>query len=323
MIIFISVFLLLIILIINFFYIRRAKDLEERNKRLETLTVDNTQVYQKLKTALGHLADANLRLNELDNLKDEFISVTSHELRTPMTAIRSYAWMALHRSSVPLPDNLEKYLIRILLSTERMIKLVNDLLNISRIESGRVEINPESLDLILLCKDIVDEVYYSKATDKNIKFAILEQPLPKVLADPEKLREVLINIAGNALKFSSSGGKITIGFFANGENVEIYVKDEGFGISREDLGRLFQKFGRLDSSFVATASSGGSGLGLYISKKLIELMKGRIWASSPGLGKGTTFTISLPVATPSAIKDSEKYWTRPKGEVKGLEPVAI
>lgn len=296
MTIFISLFLLIIVLIINFFYRKRAKELEERNKKLTALTVDNTKVNQQLQNTLSLLSGANQKLKDLDRLKDDFVSIASHELRTPMTAIRSYAWMALHRSDTPLSKNLEKYIIRILLSTERMINLINDMLNISRIETNRIEINPEPVDLISLSKDIADEVYYSKSRDKNIQFVLLEQPIPKVLADPEKLREVLINIVGNALKFSYPHGKITIGFFTDGKVVETYVKDEGSGISREDLGKLFQKFGRLDNSYTATASSGGSGLGLYISKKLIELMHGRIWAISEGEGKGATFTFSLPVA---------------------------
>lgn len=296
MIIFISLFLLTIVLIINFFYIKRAKELEDRNQKLEVLTEDNTKINQELQNTLSLLSGTNQKLKELDRLKDDFVSITSHELRTPMTAIRSYAWMALHKSDTPLSKNLEKYIIRILLSTERMINLVNDMLSISRIETNRIEINLEPIDLISICKDIVDEVYYSKATDKNIKFVLLEQPIPKVLADPEKLREVLINIVGNALKFSHEGGKITIGFFTDGKVVETFIKDEGSGISKEDLGRLFQKFGRLDNSYTATASSGGSGLGLYISKKLIELMAGKIWASSEGEGKGSTFTFSLSVA---------------------------
>lgn len=296
MIIFISVFLLTIVLIINFFYIKRAKELEDRNKKLEVLTEDNTKVNQELKNTLSLLSEANQKLKELDRLKDDFVSITSHELRTPMTVIRSYAWMALHKSDTPLSKNLEKYIIRILLSTERMINLVNNMLNISRIESGRIEINPEPVDLISLCKDIADEVYYSKATDKNIKFILLEQPIPKVFADPEKLRQVFLNIAGNALKFSPAGSKITISFFTDGKTVETSVKDEGPGISKDDLGRLFKKFGRLDSSFTSSATSGGTGLGLFISKSLIELMHGRIWVNSEGLGKGTTFAFSLPVA---------------------------
>lgn len=318
MIIPVSVGLLIIILIINFFYNRRAKDLQERNKKLEALTLDNAKVNRELQNTLSLLSVANKKLKELDNLKDEFVSVTSHELRTPMTAIRSYSWMALHRSDVQLSAKLEKYLVRILLSTERMINLVNDLLNISRIESGRIEINPEAIDLISLCQDIIDEVYYSKATDKKIQFLLLEQKVPKVFADPEKLRQVLINIVGNALKFSLAGGKISIGFFTDGKVVETYVKDEGFGISREDLGRLFQKFGRLDNTYTAAATAGGTGLGLYISKSLIILMHGKIWASSEGPGKGATFTLSLPVASEQVITETEKYKVKARGEAKGL-----
>lgn len=278
-------------------------------------------LYQNVRKASTELLNANKKLRELDQLKDDFVSLTSHELRTPMAAIRSYAWMALNRSDAPLSENVERYLARILISTERLINLVNDMLNISRIESGKIEIKPEVVDLISLCKDIIDEVYFSKATDKNIHFSLLEEPIPKVFADPEKLRQVVLNVVGNALKFSPRGGKITIGFFSDGKLIETYIKDEGPGISREDLSKLFQKFGRLDSSYTAAATSGGTGLGLYISKSLIELMKGRIWATSEGLGKGATFALALPVATKEVLSNAGKYAVKPHGEVKGLEPM--
>lgn len=238
----------------------------------------------------------NLKQEPSDKVKDEFVSIVSHELRTPMTAIRSYAWMALHKSDIKLSEKMEKYLIRILISTERMIKLVNDLLNVSRIEANKLEINLESVDMMSVVKDVFDEVYYSKSQDKDIKFTVLEQPLPKVLADPEKLREVLLNLIGNAVKYTDSGGSIIVSFFTDGRVLEISVKDSGIGISKEDLGRLFTRFGRLDNSYVSFSTSGGTGLGLYISKSLIELMNGRIRAYSEGPGKGTTFTFSLPVA---------------------------
>ena len=236
-------------------------------------------------------------INHLNKLKDDFVSIASHELRTPMTAIRSYAWMALHKSDVPLSEKVEKYLVRILISTERLINLVNDLLNVSRIEAGKIEISTESLDLIPVIKDVVDEVYYSKSVAKDVQFVILEEPIPKVLADPERLREVLLNLMGNAVKFTQAGGKVTIGFFTDGKVVETSIKDTGMGISKDDLGRLFQKFGKLDSSFVSFSTSGGTGLGLYITKGLVELMQGKIWAESEGQNKGTTFTFSLPVAS--------------------------
>lgn len=323
MIIPVSVGLLAIILIINFFYNKKTKDLEERNKSLTALTQEKAEVNLKLRNALDLLARANDRLKVLDQIKDDFVSIASHELRTPMTAIRSYAWMALHKADMPLSKTMEKYVARILISTERLINLVNDMLNVSRIESGRIEINPEPVDLLSLIKDIIDEVYYSKSEEKNIQFVVLPKPVPKVLADPEKLRQVFLNLVGNSLKFTPNGGKITFDFFSDGKVVEVGVSDTGVGIPAEDTSKLFHKFSRLDNSYTAAATSGGTGLGLYISKSLVELMHGRIWAHSAGLNKGSTFIVSLPVAKADTLKDIDRYRVKPKGEVKGLEPVAI
>ncbi len=285
--------------------------------------LENALLYQDLKYTSRKLEVANIKLKEVDQLKDDFVSIASHELRTPMTAIRSYAWMALNRSDVPLSDKLKRYLIRVLLSTERLINLVNDMLNISRIESGKIEINPEPIDVLSLVKDIVDEVYYSKSTEKKFQFVILEKPIPKVFADPDKLRQVLLNLVGNSIKFTPMEGKIIFDFFTDGKCVEISVKDTGVGISKDDLGKLFHKFSRLDNSYSALSTSGGTGLGLYISKNLVELMHGTIKASSEGVDKGTTMTISLPVASPEVLSHADSYTLKAKGEVKGLEPVAI
>ena len=196
--------------------------------------------------------EMNAKLHQLDKLKDDFVSIASHELRTPMTAIRSYAWMALHKADTPLSDKVEKYIVRVLISTER-----------------------------------------------------------------------LINLVGNSLKFTPVDGKITFDFFTDGKVVEVSVKDSGVGISKEDLPKLFHKFSRLDSSYTAISTSGGTGLGLFISKSLVELMHGKIWAESEGSGKGTTMTISLPIATAEVIANANKFTIKPQGEVKGLEPVAI
>ncbi len=287
------------------------------------ISLQNAKLFTSLTFTTNQLTIANKRLKQLDQLKDDFVSIASHELRTPMTAIRSYAWMALHRAGVPLSKSLEKYLVRVLISTERLINMVNDMLNISRIESGRIEINPEPVDLISLAKDIVDEVYFSKSREKNIQFAILEKPTPKVFADPEKLRQVFLNLVGNSLKFTPAGGRITFDFFSDGKVVEIGVSDTGVGISKDDLSKLFHKFSRLDNSYTAAATSGGTGLGLYISKNLVELMHGRIWATSEGLNKGTTVKVALPVASTETLKNIDRYRVKPKGEGKGLEQVAI
>lgn len=289
------VFILLFLILAVALFLPLRRRLKDRDNALDEANAKYLLLNKNFNEITNKLEEANKKLKEVDHLQDDFVSIASHELRTPMTAIRSYAWMALHKAGITLPQNLEKYLVRILLSTERLINLVNDLLNISRIESRKIEINPEPVDLIVLVKDIVDEVYYSKSTEGNFQFILLEKPIPKVFADPEKLREILLNLVGNSLKFTPQGGKIIFDFFSDGKTVEISVKDSGIGISREDLSKLFHKFSRLDNSYTAMSTSGGTGLGLYISKKLVELMHGKVWVESEGLGKGATFTISLPM----------------------------
>lgn len=295
----------------------------QNSKSYDKIKKFNVILSDEIRKATTDLQGANARLKTIDKLKDDFVSIASHELRTPMTAIRSYAWMALNRPDVPLSKNLEKYIARILISTERLINLVNDMLNVSRIESGKIEINPEAIDLVSLAKDIIDELYFSKSEEKSIQFKVLEKPIPKVFADPEKLRQVFLNLVGNSLKFTPSGGKITFDFFTDGKVVETSVSDSGVGISKEDINKLFNKFSRLDNSYTAAATSGGTGLGLYISKNLVELMHGKIWVNSEGLNKGATFTVSLPVASQEVLKDPAKYIVKAHGIAKGLESVSI
>lgn len=286
------------------------------------MAMDNAILYQNLKVTSLKLEQANIRLQELDKLKDDFVSITSHELRTPMTAIRSYAWMALNRADVPLSDKLKKYLSRTLLSTERLINLVNDMLNISRIESGRIAITPTTFDIAQLVSEVITEVA-ERAKERGLSLQLIRSAAPQVFADPDKVHQVLLNLIGNALKFTNVNGKIWVDFFSDGQIVEVSIRDNGIGIAREDLPRLFTKFGRLDNSYVAAATSGGTGLGLFICKSLVEMMGGRIWADSSGLGKGSTFTFSLPAATPGILRQSAKFSRKVAGEAKTLEPVAI
>lgn len=312
-----------------FSMVKKYKDVTEEEKDLLSgftdligLAVENSKLYSSLRQTTVQLEAANVKLKELDMLKDEFVSVASHELRTPMTAIKSYSWMALNRSDIPLSEKMKKYLTRTLQSTDRLINLVNDMLNVSRIEAGRIEITPQGFDMVALAKEVLEEVS-PKATEVGVKVFCLEESVPWVFADPDKVHEVLMNLIGNSLKFTPSGGSITINFISDGQVVETSVKDSGHGMTKDDLSRLFKKFSRLDSTYVAVSTSGGTGLGLYISKNLIELMHGRIWASSEGLDKGATFTFSLPIASNTIVKEAEKFHVKAVGDSKGLEPVAI
>jgi len=282
----------------------------------------NITLTQEVEKATRELKVANTRLEELDQLKDDFVSIASHELRTPMTAIKSYAWMALNKPDITLSEKMKKYLSRTLISTERLINLVNDMLNISRIESGRIEIRPQVFELKTLADEIMSEVA-AKAQEKMIHLNLTQEQMPKVFADPDKVHQVLLNLVGNALKFTPADGSITISFFTDGKVVETLVKDSGVGMTKEDQPKLFQKFGRLDNSYVAAATAGGTGLGLYISKKLIELMQGKIWACSEGMGKGSTFVFALPIATTANVAQAAKFTKVARGEAKVLEPVAI
>lgn len=297
------------------------KDLLAGFTDLIGLAVENSMLFSRLKQTSSQLRIANTRLEELDKLKDDFVSVASHELRTPMTAIRLYVWMALHKPDIPLSQKLQKYLYRTLVSTERLINLVNDMLNVSRIESGSIEINPSSFDMLTLVKEVIDEVK-PKAEERQLQLLILDEKIPPVFADVDKIHEVLLNLVGNAMKFTTPGGLIEISFFCDGKVVETVVRDTGVGISKEDQSKLFKKFSRLDNSYVAISMSGGTGLGLYISKRLIDLMHGRIWVESE-LNKGSKFIFSLPVATQQVLDQAGKYQTKPLGDAKKLEPVAI
>jgi signal transduction histidine kinase len=286
------------------------------------IALQHATLYQSISKKTDELRTANTQLKELDRLKNDFVSIASHELRTPMTAIRSYVWLALNRSDMELTEKMKKYLMRTLTSTERLISLVNDMLNISRIESKKIEIIPESFDLFTLIDDVIAEVG-PKAEEKKLKVQIIKTMLPQVFADQDKVHQILLNLLGNAMKFTPVEGVVRVSFFNDGKTIQISVKDSGVGIGKDDLGKLFQKFGRLDSSYVAAATSGGTGLGLFICKSLVELMGGRIWAESEGLNKGATFSFTLPIASVEVMQQAQKYTNRPEGEAKQLEPMAL
>lgn len=276
------------------------KDLIERLTEVIGISIDNSLLYQEIQTA-------NEKLQQLDKLKDEFVSLASHELRTPMTAIKSYLWMALMGKGGQLSEKQSYYLGRAYTSTNRLIKLVNDMLNVSRIESGRISLSMASTNLEKLIADVIVEVT-PRAQELGIH--ILFTPtntLPNVLADPDKMKEVLINLIGNSFKFTPKDGSITITVSQENGMVVTRVKDTGAGIKQEDLSKLFHKFGIVGSDYLRKQNAQGTGLGLYISKSLVELHGGKIVAGSDGENKGTTFAFSLkpfeekPVA-PSATQ---------------------
>ena len=254
----------------------------------------NFTLQKEIKKATAKLRKAYEELKELDKMKDEFISITSHELRTPMTSIQGYLWM-LKEKGGELNEKQKRYLEKAQKGSGRMISLINDMLDVSRVEQGRMELEVKPFEISALIGEVIEELKV-RAEKKGLGLEFLSrgERIAKVKADSDKVRRVLRNLIDNALKFTETGG-VAVDAYEKGKFVKITVEDTGKGIAKEDLPRLFKKFGRLESDFVTAAEAGGTGLGLYISKALVEKMGGKMGVESE-VGKGSTFSFTLPVA---------------------------
>lgn len=257
------------------------------------------------------LAQVNEELRRLDELKSEFLAMVSHELRTPLTAIIGYSRLLMRQVHGPLsPRQLEQQ-EAIYRSAQRLTDLINDLLDVSRLEAGRVELLPRPTRV----RPIVDQVLAVvgvAAQAKQIRVVNEIAPdLTAVHADPTRLQQVLVNLAGNSVKFTSSGGRVRIHGGARGDQVWITVEDTGVGIAREELARIWDPFYQVESPL--HRRHGGSGLGLTIVRRLVELHGGVVRAESDGLNQGSRFTFTLPVAhesVPEAQPPAEPHVER-------------
>ena len=288
----------------------------ENAKLYEEQKLYGVRLAKEVETATTDLRHANERLKELDKLKDEFMSIASHELRTPMTAIKSYVWLALNNRGGEVGIKVRNYLTKVYDSSERMIAMINDMLNVSRIETGRLQLElvPTSIQKVL---DQVTGDLSARAGEAEVEIKVAKDKIvPLVLTDREKLAEVFTNLIGNALKFTPKGGTVTISSQKKGDMVETNVTDTGVGISEENIPKLFKKYGKIGESYATMSPSTGTGLGLYITKQYLEKMQGAISVKST-IGKGTTFTFSLPIAV-GVTKEVEE-----KKEVVAFVPKSI
>ena len=228
------------------------------------------------------------------SLRDTFVSIASHELRTPLTAVMGFGDLLLKRD---FPEaNRKRWMKNILDNGQKLTDMVDDLLNVSRIQSGKVNMKFEEIKLPDVIKDRIEIV--PDVTDKH-KFVInIEPDLPEVYADSDKFGQILSNLLNNAVKYSPKGGVITVSARQDPERsrVIISVADHGLGISLEDKASLFKTFHRIQRP--ETTSIRGSGLGLYIVKEWIEAMGGEVWLESE-LNKGSEFFVSVPINTHS------------------------
>lgn len=228
---------------------------------------------------------------QLEEMKLDFVSMSVHELRTPLTSVTSYLYIFLRDYAKSMDAKQTSILSRINIATQRLVSLVENLLNVSRIEKGTLTLSLLPLDWI---KNIDEEIaeMIDQANDKKITLEFIKpQQSFIVIADKFRINEVLSNLLANAVAYTSAGGKITVWLERKDNEVITHIQDTGAGIPKDALPHLFTKFFRVSGSL--EQGSKGTGLGLYIAKSVVQLHKGKIWVNSE-FGKGSTFSFSLP-----------------------------
>ncbi|PIP22133.1 MAG: hypothetical protein COX38_02290, partial [Candidatus Nealsonbacteria bacterium CG23_combo_of_CG06-09_8_20_14_all_39_25] len=248
---------------------------------------------REVEKATQELREAYEDLKKLDKAKSEFISIASHQLRTPLTAIKGYISMINEGTYGKLPENMGGPLNNIYASNERLIKLVNDLLSVSRIEAGRMETKLEKLSLESLISSVLEELSnIAKEKGLYLKWEKPKKPLPKISVDKDQFRQVVMNVIDNAIRYTEKGG-ITIKCEMQDAKCKIEVSDTGAGITKAELSKMFESFSR--GAAGTRLYTEGVGLGLYVARKFIEAHDGKVWAKSKGKDKGSTFYIELPM----------------------------
>ncbi|KAF0206904.1 MAG: two-component hybrid sensor and [Actinobacteria bacterium] len=236
---------------------------------------------------------------DVGQMKNEFVSTVSHELRTPLTSIKGYIDLILDGEAGEINEIQREFLSIVKQNSDRLVELINDMLDISRIESGRIHLKIQPLEMADLIAGAVDT--FQAVADQSGHKIIAKAPmdLPKAAGDRDRVGQVLMNFMSNAIKYSPEGGSVTVAAKADGDMVTVSISDQGIGIAKDDQAKLFTKFYRVDSSL--TREIGGTGLGLSICKSIIDLLGGKVGVKSSA-GKGSTFWFSLPMASQNLVR---------------------
>lgn len=283
------------------------KKLHDKLTKKHTQAEDKTQPKPEVKIEESPAAPSTIpeppkdnpfekQQQQLENMQVDFVSMTSHELRTPITSLIGYLNTLNQEARDKLTNDQKEFLDRSIVSAQQILAIVNNILNVSKVERGAFTVSLRPIDLVELIETAVSE---SKilASQKNIllEFKKPDGSMPKVSADNLRISEVLNNLINNAVTYSQSGGKVEVSIQSDGKQAVTSVVDNGPGIPKEAQPKIFTKFFRVQGALDKSSNSQGSGLGLFISKSIIDLHKGQIWFESEP-GKGTTFHFSLPIA---------------------------
>ena len=262
-------------------------ELEEKHEQLERL---NT----KLEESNRELNQANAQLRELSAMKEEFLALTTHDLRSPLSVISGVINFFNSGRLGDLTGEQKNMVSMMERNTQNLIELVNDLLDASKLESGTMRLDLATIELSALIDELRQQMQPLAAEKEIALEALVPEELPPLRADRAKLRRVLVNLISNALKFTPRGGRVSVSAAAEGTLVRVSVTDTGVGIPTEDMRDIFDKYAQARSR--ATRSEKGTGLGLYITRQLVELHGGHIEVRSE-VGKGSTFSFTIPVAS--------------------------
>ena len=263
------------------------------------LALENASLISELRQNNNELAAANRKLQELDKLKSQFLSVATHELRTPLSVILGYNSMLAETLEGKIEAEEKETLRESIAACKRLIRLVNSMLDITQIESGKMRMNVAPADLRQIVNSVVT-LFHHESREREVHLEVdLPSRLPRLLVDAERIEQVLINLLGNAMKFTERGGSITVSVRQHAGFIEVSVKDTGIGIPPEDQAHIFDEFTQIRRQ-ASNRHRHGSGLGLAIAKRIVEAHAGTIAVSStPGTGSIFRFTIPLEPARES------------------------
>jgi signal transduction histidine kinase len=232
-------------------------------------------------------------LLEFEKAKTDFISVASHQLQGPLSGVRWYVEILLEQEAKGLTNKQLEYLDNIDYMNKQMIEMVNSLLNISRIDSGRIIIDPEITDMKILVEEVIKNIS-KKIELKELNFSTnIPEDLPKISVDPRMLKHVYNNLLSNAIKYTPRGGNLEINLYKQDDMLFSEIIDSGIGIPKEQRHKIFKKFFR--ASNAVSKETDGTGLGLYLAKAVVDSSRGRIWFESEE-GKGSTFIFTIPLS---------------------------